>query len=113
MKFIDQKISKAELTRERAAVQQDIALEQERLDQKLLELREETAEFVKRAQAVSPDLIAALQAFGDKEMIAKMSQAMAPLTYLGGESVAEIVGKIFAGTPMAATFKQLLTSDQR
>jgi len=102
------KISKAELEREKTSVEQDIALEQKRIEQELKKLQEETVEFVKRAGAVSPDLIAALQAFGDKEMIAKMSQAMAPLTYLGGGSVAEIVGKIFEGTPLGATLANLL-----
>ena len=102
-------INDAELLRDRVSAEQDILLERQRIEQRFLQLKEDTAEFVKRTKAVSPDLIVALQAFGDKEMIAKMSQAMAPLTYLGGESVAEIVGKIFAGTPIAATLLQLLS----
>jgi hypothetical protein len=38
---------------------------------------------VKKAAAVSPDLIAALNAFGEKAMIAQVSEAMAPLSLLG------------------------------
>ncbi|WP_096333460.1 hypothetical protein [Nannocystis exedens] len=34
---------------------------------------------VEKARAVSPDLIAALQAFGDRALAEKMAESMAPL----------------------------------
>lgn len=57
--------------------------------------------FVRKGEAISPDLIAALQAFGDKEMIAKVASSMAPLSILGGSSVVEVLKNLLAGSPLA------------
>ena len=56
---------------------------------------------VDKAQAVSPDLVAALQAFGDRALAEKMAETMAPLAILGGESVAEVLARLLRGTPLA------------
>ncbi len=40
---------------------------------------------IEKVKAISPDLIAALQVFGDKALAEKMAESMAPLTILGGE----------------------------
>jgi hypothetical protein len=44
-----------------------------------------------KARAFSPDLIAALQAFGDRALAEKMAESMAPLAILGGESVSDVL----------------------
>ena len=46
-------------------------------------------------------LIAALQAFGDRALAEKMAESMAPLAILGGESVSEVLGRLLRGTPLA------------
>lgn len=51
-------------------------------------------------EAVSGDLIAALQAFGDKHLIEKAAQAMAPLAILGGGSVVDVLKQLIDGTPL-------------
>jgi hypothetical protein len=83
-----------------------LALEQRRIEQRLAELVATTAEFVKRTHALSPDLVAAIQAFGDQHVVEKVAHAVAPLTLLGGESVVEVLSKIFMGTPVSALLTQ-------
>lgn len=70
------------------------AVELEKLDA-------QTRSLVAKAAAVSPDFIAALQAFGDKAMIEKVSAAMGPLAILGGNSVVNVAKQLLEGTPLA------------
>jgi major vault protein len=62
------------------------------------ELEAEVKAVVEKANAVSPDLIAALQAFSDKALAEKMAESMAPLAILGGKSVAEVLSNLLKGT---------------
>ena len=91
----------AELGRKEAVANLDLRVQQQKLDQKLRELQAEVAAVVDKAKAVSPDLIAALQAFGDKALAEKMAESMAPLAILGGESVAEVLSRLLRGTALA------------
>ena len=94
-------IHDAELTRRRAAQELELGLAQQKLDQRLKELQAEVAAVADKARAVSPDLIAAMQAFGDKALAEKMATSMAPLAILGGESVSEVLARLLRGTPLA------------
>lgn len=78
-------------------------LEQARANQaiELEKLNAQVEGLVKKAAAVSPDLIAALNAFGEKAMIEKVSEAMAPLSILGGGSVVDVLKKLLEGTTLA------------
>jgi len=67
----------------------------------LEEVRAEVAAVVDKAKAVSPDLIAALQAFGDKALAERMAQSMAPLAMIGGDSIVDAFARLVAGTPLA------------
>ena len=67
----------------------------------LAKLEAQVEGLVKKAAAVSPDLVAALNAFGEKAMIEKVSEAMAPLSILGGGSVVEVLKKLLEGTTLA------------
>ena len=89
------------LARERADSEQEIALEKQRQDARLLELSAEVEAVVKKATAISPDLIAAINAFGERALIEKISESMAPLAILGGKSVTEVVQNLLAGTKLA------------
>lgn len=89
-----------ELERRRASSALDAELAQARLDQRLERLRAEVDAVVRKAEAVSPDLIAALQAFGDRAMVERVSESMAPLAILGGTSVAEVLATLLRGTPL-------------
>ncbi len=94
-------IHQAELARRKAAQDLELAIAQGKLDQRLRELSAEVSAVADKARAVSPDLIAALQAFGDRALAEKMAESMAPLAILGGESVSEVLGRLLRGTPLA------------
>ena len=71
------------------------------LEQRLRLLDAEVKALVEKAGAVSPDLVAALQGFSDRALTERVAESMAPLAILGGESVAEVLGRLLAGTPLA------------
>lgn len=93
-------IHEAELSRDRTrqAFDQDVARQQ--LTLRLDELKAEVQSVVEKAQAISPDLVAALQAFSDRHLVGKLSESMAPLAILGGESVADVVSRLLKNTPL-------------
>jgi len=92
------KINTAGLARQKASSDLDIAINQAKLNQELEQLKAEVAAVVQKAHAVSPELVAALQAFGDKALAEKMAESMAPLAILGGNSVAEVFSQLLQGT---------------
>jgi major vault protein len=73
-------------------------VEQQQLEQHLARLRAEVEATVAKAGAISPELVAALQAFSDRALAEKVASSMAPLAILGGGSVAEIFGNMLKGT---------------
>lgn len=56
---------------------------------------------VKKAGAITPDLIAALTAFGEKLALEKAVSAMAPLAIFGGESIADVISRLLEGTSLS------------
>lgn len=90
---------KLEARRESANVENTIAQEMQAI--RLAGLRAEVEAVVDKAKAVSPDLVAALSAFGDKALIEKVSESMAPLAILGGNSVQDVLCKLLQGTNLA------------
>jgi major vault protein len=93
-------IKEAELGRAKAASDLELAVANQRMEQRLRELRDEVEAVVKKANAISPELIAALQAFGDRAMVERVAQSMAPLAILGGKSVAEVMASLLKGTAL-------------
>jgi len=91
--------------------QADIAIEVEDLEKKqsvkIALLEAEVKAVVERAKAIGPDLIAALQAFGDAALTEKVASAMAPLAILGGTSVAEVINQLLSGTKLENVAKML------
>jgi major vault protein len=94
-------ISGLTLARERADSEQEIALDKQRQNARLAELSAEVAAVVEKAKAISPDLIAAINAFGERALIEKISESMSPLAILGGTSVTDVVKKLLEGTKLA------------
>jgi major vault protein len=92
------KINNEELGRNKTEKEMLLGIEQQLLTQRIESMKAEVEAVVAKAEAVSPDLIAALQAFGDKALAEKMAQSMAPLSILGGESVAEVFSNMLRGT---------------
>jgi len=85
----------------RAAEEQTIELEAAKLAQRVAWLQAEIQGHVERAKAVSPDLIAALNSFGERELIERVAKSMAPMALLGGDSVLEVLRKMVEGSPLA------------
>lgn len=90
---------KLEARREQATLDNVIAQENQAV--RLTMLQAEVDAVVEKAKAVSPDLVAALTAFGDKALIEKVSESMAPLAILGGNSVQDVLCKLLAGSNLA------------
>lgn len=91
-------INAAELDRKREGQELDLDIAQRQMEQYLEKLQVEVQAVVAKAEAISPDLVAALQAFGDKALAEKMAESMSPLAILGGKSVAEVFSNLLKGT---------------
>ncbi len=91
-------IAGAELSRFKATKELDQQINENHLKLELSKLKAEAEALVAKANAVSPDLIAALQGFGDKALLERVATAASPLAILGGTSVADVVSKLFKGT---------------
>lgn len=94
-------MNQVNLAMEAEAEEQKIVFLKQQQEIELAKLDAQVKGLVAKAGAVSPDFIAALQAFGDKAMVEKISEAMAPLAILGGGSVVDIMKKLLEGTPLA------------
>jgi major vault protein len=100
-------ITAAELARKKAEEEQRLALAKQEIDQALEKLRAETDEVVKRAGAVDDKLIAALEAFGNKDLVEKVAGAMAPLAILRNSGVLEVLGGLLKGTGLEETLSRM------
>ncbi len=98
-------IQESEVLRKKTEQEAQLAFNDKILEQKLRELKAEVDAAVAKAGAYSPDLIAALQAFGDKALAEKMAESMAPLSILGGKSVAEVFSNLLKGTNLENILK--------
>ncbi len=92
------KINEAQLARQKAEHDLELGVAQQQLEQRIEKLQAEVQAIVDKAGAVSPQLIAAMQAFGDKALAEKMAESMAPLAILGGKSVADVFSQLLQGT---------------
>jgi major vault protein len=99
-------IHQAELARTQADKDAQVEFASKQLELTLRQLQAEVQAVAEKAKAVSPDLIAAMQAFGDRALAEKMAQTMAPLAILGGESVSEVLARLLRGTPLARLLEQ-------
>lgn len=90
----------ADLARNGDEISQGLAKSQAELDLKKEETSYETQAVVEKTKAVSPDLIAAMAAIGDKALLEKVSESFSLLSILGGKSLADVAGNIFKGTKL-------------
>lgn len=96
-------IQKAQQDRATAVRETDIAFSEKEQDIKLRELTAQVNAVTSKAQAITPDLIAALQAFGDKALLERVAESMAPMAILTGgkKSVVECLAELLKGTDVA------------
>lgn len=98
-------ISSAELERVKQAREQELAFMKTELDQRIAELEAEAKTLSTKAGAVTPQMVAALQAFGNQFIAVEAAKAMSPLAILGGESVSDVLGKLLKGTALEGVLK--------
>jgi major vault protein len=84
------KLSSAELAIRAAADAQTLLMEQERA--KL---------FAERFKAITPDLVAAMNAVGDKLFMERLSAALAPLALAEQNGLGQTIERVFKDTPLA------------
>lgn len=96
-------ITKLQLEQAKTAREQEIALDKLAQALKLAETQAQVNAVVEKAKAISPDLIAALQQFGERAMVEKVAESMAPLSLLTGgrKSVLEALQELLKGTALA------------
>jgi major vault protein len=94
-------VNKAELDRRRAQKAVDLEGAESDLALELRAVAADVHAVSEKAKAVSPDLVAALQAFGDRALAERMAESMAPLAILGGESVSDVLARLLKGTKLA------------
>lgn len=88
----------SELERSKLGAQLELAKQKEELALRLQKEESETRNLAERTKSLTPDMVAALQAFSDKSLAEKMADSMAPMALLGGKSVAEVLSGLLKGT---------------
>lgn len=99
-------INQSEITRKKEKEEMILEIAQKELNQQLEELKAEVDAVVAKAKAVSPNLVAALQSFGDKALAEKMAESMSPLAILGGKSISDVFANLLKGTNIAHVLNQ-------
>jgi len=94
-------ITAVQLDVQKAADDQTHALAERRQGLEIKKIEAQVQALVDKAKAVSPDLIAALNAFGERAMVEQVAKSMAPLAILGGDSVVEVLKKLVEGTALS------------
>jgi major vault protein len=89
-----------ELERTKRGEVQKLNFEKERQAMTIQAIEKEAEVFVQKAASVSDKMITALQEFGDKNLLSRASEAMGPMALLGGNSVVDVVNKMFSGTKL-------------
>jgi major vault protein len=82
-------INRLKLLKDKETQELQLLISDKLMEQRLRDLQAQVDAVVNKAEAVSPDLIAVLQAFGDKALAEKMDETMAPLSIIGGKSIVE------------------------
>lgn len=96
-------IAKAQHERHIAERHDDIVLSEKEQVVRLTELAAQVEATVKKGAAFTPDLIAALQAFGDKALIERLAESMGPIALITGgkKSVVDIIAELLKGSDVS------------
>jgi len=107
-------IAKLHLEQRVSERENDLALDTKAQQIKLKEIEAQVQAVVEKSKAISPDLIAALNAFGERAMVEKVAEAMAPLGILSGgkKSVVEILQELLKGTALSNQLGSVLTESK-
>lgn len=100
-------VAVAEVARKQVHVDFDYAIVKRDVELRMATLVKESEEIQKRAAAVTPQLATALVTFSDQKLMEEASRALAPIAATTGVSVAEVLGRMFKGTPFAGVMDSL------
>ncbi|MEM3342092.1 MAG: SPFH domain-containing protein, partial [Thermoplasmata archaeon] len=104
------RIHEAELARQKLSEDQRLALVEREQKVKLEMMDAEAKAVVQKASAVTPQMVAALQSFGDKVFVEKLMAALGPHALLRGNSVADVFAQLVNSTPeIGGKLKDLLS----
>jgi hypothetical protein len=101
-------VKDAELARDKKAHEAKIAADKDRAD--VEKVRQQTyAETVAKVMgSISEDLVAALNAKSNAEVLNAVTSTMAPYALASGESVVDFTDKLLRGTTLEGLLKQLI-----
>jgi hypothetical protein len=98
-------IAKAKLDRDKMVANQELALLEAKQKLEIARIQTEVAAVCDKAKAFGPDVVAALQAFANKELVGKLAESMAPLPLLAGQSLHEVISQVLQGTLLGEAMK--------
>jgi major vault protein len=90
-------ISAAKLAREKADKEQELALAAKEAEQELARIAQESKAFVERMGAVDEKLVVALQAFSDRDLMAKAAASVGQIAVLRNIGIADLLDTLFKG----------------
>jgi major vault protein len=98
-----------DLGRQRRATEQGEELARAAQEREIERLRAEAEAMVSRFQAAQPGFSEALLALSHEETVVKVAEALSVQNFLGGKNFAEVVQKVFAGTPLQPLMERITT----
>jgi len=105
------KITSAMLARTAKGMEQEISFNEKKQKLRIDELMAQVDAAIKQGQIFTPDLIAALQRFGDDDLVKTAIAALGPMGALkiaGGDSIADVLHNIFKGSNLEKMLPQAL-----
>lgn len=100
------KVNDEVLAREAKKREQNLTFEAKELEHELSSIRERGQVWVKKANAIQPPTVAAIQSLADATVAASIAKNMGPLALLGGDSAVDIFQKLVNGTKLEGILKK-------
>lgn len=100
-------IQKAQLARDKAADEARIATEKELAAIEEAKQKAYAETVAKMFEAISPDLVAALESQANAQVMSGLGQAIAPYALAKGESAADAINTLLRGTSLEKTLKNV------
>jgi hypothetical protein len=97
----------SELERRRAAAALETETRAAHQELALSALRAEVEAAVARFGAAQGGFSEALLALGNAEVLAKVAEAMSVQSFIGGKSLADVIDRVFAGTPLSGVMDRV------
>ena len=106
-------VKDAELVREKKAHDAKIAADKDRADVEKVRQQTYAETIAKVMGSISEDLVAALNAKSNAEVLEAVTNTMAPYALASGESVVDFTDKILRGTTLEGLLKELINKNKK